>query len=111
MYICARELFPAGPTRGNSPPAYAHARSHTPFPLTTTSPLSPSSSSSPSLLRHKDDDDNDERVAINLFLKESDCGDDDDEESEDDDEHDYKVDDESVRHNGVYREVDEESSI
>ena len=33
-----------------------------------------------------------------ISLKESDCSDEDD----------YKVDDESVRHNGVYREVDEE---
>ena len=49
-------------------------------------------------LRHKDDDDDDERVAINLFLKESDCSNDDDEKGDEHDEHDYKVDDESVRH-------------
>ena len=43
-----------------------------------------------------------------ISLKESDCSDNDEEESDDDDEYDYKVDDESVRHDEVYREVDEE---
>ena len=43
-----------------------------------------------------------------ISLKESDCSDNDEEESDDDDEYDYKVDDKSVRHDEVYREVDEE---
>ena len=46
-----------------------------------------------------------------ISLKESDCSNNDNEKSDDDNENDYKVDDESIRHNGVYREVNEESSI
>ena len=57
-----------------------------------------------------DDGDDDKRWQL-ISLKENDCSDDDSESDDGDDEYNYKVNGESIKHSGVYREVDEESSI